>query len=901
MILSIEINYRTHWGEDVRVCGSIPELGGGDLQKAIPLHTRDGESWSLTIEAISPAESFLEYTYFIFCNGKPIQKEWDTFPRRIQLRNTPNRVYHSFDAWRDMPKEQLFYSSAFTQSLTVRTPSFPVVRTYSKSLVIKVFSPRVVNGFCIGILGDHPALGSWNPEKVLLMNDATFPEWRIELDASRLCYPLEYKFVLYNLQDRRILAWEEGSNRRICEPQIRSEETALISDQFVDFPIPIWKGAGVAIPVFSLRSEKSFGIGDFADLKLMIDWAVQTHQKVVQILPIYDTTMTHTWMDSYPYNSISIYALNPVYLSLEKMGTLKNKELQKRFSQKQKKLNALKTVDYEAVEHAKWEYFRLLYAQDGILTLTAPEFKRFFHRNSEWLVAYAAFSYLRDLYHTADFHTWPQYSVYNHAEIEALCTPFSEQYEAIAFYYYLQYHLHRQLSEVTEYAHRKGVVLKGDIPIGISRCSVEAWKEPHYFNLNGQAGAPPDDFSVNGQNWGFPTYNWEAMARDGYTWWLKRFGKMAEYFDAYRIDHILGFFRIWEIPVHAVHGLLGQFSPALPMSVSEIEEYGLSFQENLFTQPYIHENFLEELFGSQMQVVKDIFIEPIGSKDGRYKFRSEYNTQRKIEISFQGKSSSEQLKMRDGLYTLLENVLFLHDHKKPYLYHPRINAQQTYLYQSLSEKERSVFDRIHEDFFYHRHNEFWYRQAMEKLPQLIQSTRMLVCGEDLGMIPSCVPRVMEELQILSLEIQRMPKGWTEFANPAQYPYLSVSSISTHDMSTLRGWWKEDPGATQRFYNIVLGHPGTAPEEANGFICKEIIRQHLEGKSVLCILSLQDWLSMSEKWRCPDIEAERINIPSHPRHYWRYRMHLTLEQLLQADEITRIIRELLAITGRNPRM
>ena len=111
------------------------------------------------------------------------------------------------------------------------------------------------------------------------------------------------------------------------------------------------------------------------------------------------------------------------------------------------------------------------------------------------------------------------------------------------------------------------IVLKGDIPIGNQpQTALEAWTEPHYFNLDGQAGAPPDDFSINGQNWGFPTYNWDVMEKDGYRWWMKRFQKMAEYFDAYRIDHILGFFRIWEIPMHAVHGLLGQFDPSLPMS-----------------------------------------------------------------------------------------------------------------------------------------------------------------------------------------------------------------------------------------------------------------------------------------------------------------------------------------------
>ncbi len=898
MIVQIELEYRTNWGESVYVCGSIEELGAHDPEKAVKLNTADGVRWSLQFQTSLPVESYLEYYYLIKADQVVVRKEWSLFPRRIVLRNNINHSYHCFDSWRNRPQDQLFYTSSFTQSLMVRTPSFPLTRTYSKSLVLKVFAPRVQSDFQIGVLGDHPALGGWNPEKVLRMNDATFPEWTLELDASRLIFPLEYKFVLYNPNNRKIIAWEEGPNRRLYDPRIRAAETAFIGDQFVQFPIPQWKGAGTAIPVFSLRSAQSFGIGDFADLKLMVDWAAKTQQKIVQLLPVNDTTMTHTWMDSYPYNSISIYALHPIYLSPWKMGSLKDAELQKRFERKQYELNALNTIDFESVEHAKWEYFRLLYYQDGRSTLADPDFQLFLSQNKEWLVSYAAFSYLRDLYRTADFHTWPRLAVYVDSQVQALCDPSSKEYEDIAFYYFLQYHLHRQLSEVTEYAHRKGVILKGDIPIGISRNSVEAWKEPHYFNLDRQTGAPPDPFSVNGQNWGFPTYNWKVMESDGYSWWIKRFRKMAEYFDAYRIDHILGFFRIWEIPGNAVYGLLGQFSPALPLSTQEIEEYGLSFSKEFYTTPFIHESFLEQLFGRQVQAVKESYVTATDT-EGIYMLRPEYDTERKVEAFFAGKNSPDQIQIRDGLYKLIQNVLFLHDHRNPDLFHPRIGAQDTYFYQSLGEKERNVFNRIHDDFFYTRHNEFWYNQAMQKLPQLVEATHMLVCGEDLGMIPACVHPVMEILQILSLEIQRMPKGWTEFGSPATYPYQSVASISTHDMSTLRGWWKEDPAATQRFYNHILGQSGKAPLEASGGLCEEVIRQHLQGGSALCIFSWQDWLSVSEKWRNPDIESERINIPANPRHYWRYRMHLSLEELLGAEDLNRKIQELLSITGRNP--
>ena len=167
--------------------------------------------------------------------------------------------------------------------------------------------------------------------------------------------------------------------------------------------------------------------------------------------------------------------------------------------------------------------------------MDSAAFHDFFESNKEWLQPYAVFSYLRDAYKTPNFREWPKYSSYDAAEIEKLCQPESADYPHIAIYFYIQFNLHLQLLAATEHARANGVVLKGDIPIGISRNSVEAWTEPHYFNLNGQAGAPPDDFSVNGQNWGFPTYNWDVMEKDGYAWWMKRFRKMAEYFDAYAL------------------------------------------------------------------------------------------------------------------------------------------------------------------------------------------------------------------------------------------------------------------------------------------------------------------------------------------------------------------------------
>jgi 4-alpha-glucanotransferase len=155
-------------------------------------------------------------------------------------------------------------------------------------------------------------------------------------------------------------------------------------------------------------------------------------------------------------------------------------------------------------------------------------------------------------------------------------SPDQPHFDDIAVNYFIQYHLHVQLSEAASYAHAHGVVLKGDIPIGVNRNSVDTWVSPELFHMQMQAGAPPDMFSVKGQNWELPTYDWDEMERTGFDWWKKRFSQMSNYFDTFRIDHILGFFRIWQIPIQQVEGIMGYLNPSIPIYIMnlQIKDYG---------------------------------------------------------------------------------------------------------------------------------------------------------------------------------------------------------------------------------------------------------------------------------------------------------------------------------------
>lgn len=891
MVINFNIDYRASWGQTVCVCGSTPELGKWDEQKALRLNCQNYSQWIGKIIIKNPTKK-IEYYYLIKDGDAIVRKEWGK-PHQIQTNKDKSFIIS--DLWQDIPTQEFLYTSPFSESFFAHKLK-EEVNFFDKTIYLKINCPYVKKNQIVILCGESDILGNWNPSKALSLTPETARTWQITIDASLIKTPLAYKLAIYDKQQKQVVHWENGDNR-ILNPFSSDLKKNTVKAENIDYRYGWvnWKVAGVAIPVFSIRSKESFGIGEFSDLKRMVDWAVKTDQKIIQILPINDTTITRKWTDSYPYNAISIYALHPIYLGLKEFP-LKNKELLKKYSKQAKDLNDLKVIDYEKVISLKSAYVVDLFDETGEETLKSKKYKEFFDTNKEWLFPYACFCYFRDKYKTADYTAWKEFNVYDIKALETLIDSDKQTRKSIEQTYFTQYLLHIQLLEVKKYAHSKGVILKGDIPIGISRNSVEAWVEPHLFNLDTQTGAPPDDFSITGQNWGFPTYNWEEMSKDNYQWWAKRFRKMSDYFDAYRIDHILGFFRIWEIPLHSVQGLLGYFSPALPYSVDEIRHRGMWFDEYRMTMPYIHEHFLTQFFGEYVQEVIEKYLSPISWQ--RFELKEFCNTQAKIKDLFAGKEDVKSVRIRQGLYGLCNEVLFIRDKREPDKFHPRITAQYTFSFNDLDGTTKSAFNRLYDEFFYHRHTQFWKEQALKKLPTLISSTEMLVCGEDLGMIPSSVPDVMKQLQILSLEIQRMPKDSnTLFENLNHIPYLSVCTTSTHDMPPLRAWWSENRDLRQKYYNEVLWKSGMAPEDCTSDICHLIVNNHVKSPAMLVVLPLQDWLSIDDKLRNPNAEEERINIPSNPQHYWRYRMHLDIEELIENNSFNNRIKEMLENAGR----
>jgi 4-alpha-glucanotransferase len=884
--LTFRLRFVTQPGQSLALAGTHPLPS-----HPVSMEFLDSEHWQVSIP-LPPEVHGANFSYnYILRHDHAQATDWGQ-SRFLRRADFPCAKLLVLDSW----NSGAFYGNAFAtapfknvllaENFSEHKSPSPKFPTHT----FRVKAPLLKKGETLCLLGEGALLGDWKITSPILLNRiAGEDELSVQLDLRGQKFPLIYKYGVFDVAKNSFVRFEDGANR-VLHDEIARDKHTLVRDGFARLPDDTWRGAGVAVPVFSLRSENGFGVGEFLDLKLLADWGKQVGLKLIQLLPINDTSATGTWRDSYPYAAISAFALHPIYLNLAAVADKKNQKYLKLLEVTRAKLSKLKTLDYEAVMKLKLEFLRKIFPSQKAATFKAKEYKKFFAENKHWLVPYAAFCFLRDKFGTADFNRWPEHSKFDSTKISALAKNNNE----IAFHYFVQFHLHLQLREATAHAHQCGLVVKGDIAIGVFRHGADAWQHPELFNMDAQAGAPPDPFAAKGQNWGFPTYKWSRMDADGFAWWKNRFAQMAHYFDAFRIDHILGFFRIWSTPLHAVEAILGHFVPAIPVEEKEFSERGIIFDRARLTKPFITDGVLNEIFGDEADFVRREFLQPTG--DDNWQLKPKFSTQRQVENYFSTLEQSDlNAKLKIGLFDLVSNVILLEDGGK---FHFRIAMEQTSSFKNLALDQQAKLRELYVDYFFRRQDDFWMREAMQKLPALKRVTNMLVCGEDLGMVPACVPEVMRDLGFLSLEIQRMPKNPAqEFSRPAAAPYLSVVTPSTHDMSTIRGWWTEDRALTQKFFNLELGFAGDAPNEATPEIVEAVVRQHLASPAMWSVFQLQDLLGMDGKIRHKNVDAERINVPANVEHYWRYRLHLTLEKLAGEKKFNSRLSQVLRENGR----
>lgn len=879
MKLRFSIQYRTEWGQQLVVELSYLLLDGNRRKDVVPMQTQDGEQWvaeSTSVESRRSRIVSFSYSYKVVdADNKELRREWDLVPRNYEFDDS--KTFTFSDQWRDYPLPLHLYSNAYAVTMGFKrdeTVELPKLSLFRRTIIFRISAPQLKARQHVAIMGSHPVLGSWNPARYLSMQYAGMKDWILSVNVYGFQLPLEYKYVIVDDDTNELVAWEEGENR-IVEAEVAEGEVLVLHGGVIRYAEKSWRLAGVSIPVSALRSSHSYGIGDFGDLYRLADWASLVGIRLIQLLPINDTTCQHTRNDSHPYNIMSAFALHPLYIDLEQLGEIKDKKLMTMFRKQQRELNGLPTCDYESVERVKWAYLSAFFEEQGQVVLGTKEYKEWIEANDYWLSAYA----------------------------QHYCSLTVEVSETLVLF--TQYQLHLQLSRAVAHAHAKSIAIQGDLPIGVREESVETKVHPSFFQLDELAGTPPDNVSKKGQNWGIPTYQWPDDYQKGteqkrpvglMDWFHQRLLHQEQYFDALRIDHVLGYFRMWQIPTQQLFGTMGHFSPALPFTSGEIEYFGLPFRKDFFTRPFINDKVIDSFFGIHAQYVRDTFL--TRKPYGLYELKEEVNTQLKVAQLFEGRGDENSLWIRDGLWRLVANVLFLEDERTPDMYHPRFQAFQEPVFEALGHEERNAFMTLYNNYYYQRHAMFWGHIGYHRLMELTSHSRLLFCAEDLGMLPECVSPVLDALRILSLEVQRLPKqSGVEYTHLDGNPIRSVATISTHDMEPLRLWWQDHPEQAQRFYTTMLQKQGRAPEQLPAHLAEEIIARHLYCPSMLCVLSLQDWLSMDGLLRNKNVRAERINVPGDPYNQWNYRMHLDIEDLIAADRYNEKLKTMITRSKR----
>jgi 4-alpha-glucanotransferase len=582
--------------------------------------------------------------------------------------------------------------------------------------------------------------------------------------------------------------------------------------------------AGILAPLFLLYSQESIGVGDFHDLKLLVDWAKRTGNSIIQLLPMNEMGPLFC-----PYDSVSSFALEPMYISLKEIPLAKNKSIYKKLKDLKKLFRpGREYVDY-AIKKEKMQLLWEIYLKE--VPDNSLEFKEFREENAYWLLDFTLYKVVKDYHKGLPWYEWGT-EFKNHSK-RALESFEKEHEKELGFQMWLQWQLYKQLKDIRLYAKEKKVLLKGDLPILVSRDSADVWQYPEFFKLEYASGAPPDMYCAKGQRWGMPTYNWENIAADNFRHLKEKLKYAENFYDILRIDHVVGLFRIWSIP----------------------------------------------------------YNEPLENKG--------------LNGSFDPKNENE-----------------------------------------------------------------WAGHGRDILSVMLKSTEMLLCAEDLGVIPKVCTETLKELGIPGNDVQRWVKDWKikhDFLNPKDYRALSVAMLSTHDTTNWPACWENEAGTVdsdlfirkcsdhrkinfnnvkERLFDLarskqgrlrwlsridsvdklvsILGKkkeeladfielyqnsyqekeklwkllklPGPMREKSDPDILTAALRITLESSAIFCINTIIDWLYLTNIFK-GDPYRYRINTPGTINaKNWSLTLPFSLEELLK-HKVNKKIRALIISSGR----
>lgn len=771
------------WMSDSLSCGDTP------LQQMM---ASEGDGlWSMTIPLSVVQLSLLKYRYAVCRDGQILRIEAPV-GHRISLTDQSRGGVTTIliaDRWIDPSPWHRWLETPLASALGFSDQSLQPVLSFpiSEGSHVGFYVDRPFDG-PVRIVGSDTSLGAWEPDHAQDMTPAAYGYVLSDLSIGSAW---EYKYALRTSDG--VWHWEDGGNRILSADDNLSYDCVISIEESPHFETvgrtEITPLEGTVAPLFALRTGRSYGIGDLGDAVDFVSWLSSIGHSVYQMLPFYDTTFDYTARDSYPYNAITTYGLHPLYLDVRSLPFYAESEELRTWEMRAEVLNKSDRIQYEEVLQLKYEVmdacFVKWWAHGGS---DDEDFCDFWEAEREQLLPYCLFCTLRDALRGKVVAGYPAFESAMVEWIDHGTVLGADARGEVMKHAFRQYYLDKQMRHLRAHAEEVGVMLKGDLPIGVSRDSVDVWQNPDLFHPEVNAGAPPDSFSKTGQNWGFPTYNWERMAEDNYAWWQMRLQSMSRYLHALRIDHVLGFFRIWSIPAEDGDPISGHYVPAIGYPSDDIRG-----------------------------------LEPFFVCDA------------------------------EGMY------------------HPMLRPEGAGLFSSLttSEKERLLW--LRDSYYYDRNESLWRQTAIGRLSAILSASKMLICAEDLGLLPRSIKEVLSGLELLSLEVLRMPKhAGHDFVYPSDVPELSVMTTSTHDTSSLRAWWytlsEEQQTQIASIYHLTENTPAS------------LIQALRRVPSTMLILPLVDWCTLTGYGDTVVPEDEQINFPEIRHHIWNYRMYGKISDL-----------------------
>ena len=688
----------------------------------------------------------------------------------------------------------------------------------------------------------------------------------------------------------------------------------------------IKRSTGVAVPLGALRTENSPFIGEYTSLKRFALFCKNSGLSVIQLLPVLDTGT-----QSSPYSSLSAFALHPIYIDLKRLSNFescysKDPEF-KRIYDELLSLSDAKRFDYQRILNLKdallRKAFRVMINVDkGNSCRYLGEYNDFVDKNARWLKPYCVFKNLKHKHMQAGWKNWPAED--KNLSLEEILRRWNDDslFEEHTFYAWEQFVAYKELLKVSNEVRSLGITLKCDIPILLNEDSCDVWGNPGILNMKLRAGSPPDGDNPTGQSWGFPVYDWASQEKEGFSWWKDRLLRAAEFFGAYRLDHLPGFFRFWATNEGEETAELGATVPFSPISEKSLEKLGFSKERiRWLREPHLSTEMVFRKTGDldKAHAILSLFCERIGHEE-LWLFKREFKSTADLKnVSLEGFELDEDLQddIKGLFYRWWKNRTMI-EVKRGQLV-PNFKFAETRAWASLNQAERDVLLDLFAKNNKKQENQ-WKKQAETIFSAIIPTTDMVACGEDLGVSMDCMPKVMDEFGILGLKVVRWCRDWGVDGQPfldfKKYRKLSLVTTSVHDSSTLREWWNSEKDSTKAFCQFIIESRKSksrtqkrkASEQSfdldsqdaaiwgrrfDPTVAEFVLSQCATANGVWFVNPLQDWLYLDGSLYLDNAEDERINIPGTVSEFnWTWRMPVSVEKLCEndalMDKINRIV-------------